>query len=166
MSLEELWNTYHGRVMRYFGTAMRIRWGQDTVNDLVSTVFLQASVAIKNGNGYTVDSERWIITIARNVLKDHFRKQKHTIFVSWDDLEIEPSREPSPHEMAEASLLEERLNKVLDRLSPLQREAFILRLQGYEAKDMAEILETNPMAAKQVSWRAYTNVCKWLNEAA
>ena len=66
-----------------------------------------------------------------------------------------PDRAPQPVDIAGSRQLEGALEKALDRLTPLERTAFVLRhLEQHSLEEIAAVLESNVNACKQAIFRA------------
>jgi RNA polymerase sigma-70 factor (ECF subfamily) len=95
----------------------------------------------------------WLYTIAHNRLVDHWRA-KGLALVSLDDEEhtrAEPVAPPSaePHLNLEASRAAARLSVAIGALPLVQREAFLLHMEGdLTAAEIAAATGTNEEAAK------------------
>ena len=95
----------------------------------------------------------WLYTIAHNRLVDHWRA-KGLSLVSLDDEEhaaAEPVAPPSaePHANLEASRAAARLSEAIAALPLVQREAFLMHLEGdLTAAEIAAATGTNEEAAK------------------
>lgn len=164
--LEQLWNEYQFRIASYIGKRMKRQWGQDTINDLVSSVFLRAAVAINNGNGPVEHAGAWLYQIARSVIADHFRALQYKSFQDFDECWMEPCQDASPHELAEQAILQAQVRRAISRLGANQEDVINLRLEGFDYPEIAETMNMNYDAAKQLGVRAYRNLRVWLKDVA
>lgn len=120
--------------------------GWDEVEDLVQETFFRAFRRLESWRG-EASFRSWLLTIAGNLLKDHFRSRKGRKVISIDDHEI-PDR-ADPHADLAAGEAEEQLRQGLAGLPRLQREVFLLRTQqGSEYEEIAVVLGTTPGAAR------------------
>jgi RNA polymerase sigma-70 factor (ECF subfamily) len=116
------------------------------VEDLVQETFFRAFRRLESWRG-EASFRSWLLTIARNLLKDHYRSRKGRQVISIYDQEI-PDR-ADPHADLATGEAEERLRQGLASLPRLQREVFLLRAQqGSEYDEIAAILGTTPGAAR------------------
>ncbi len=88
----------------------------------------------------------WLFRIAHNEAYSLFRKRRPE--TDLEDLAVEPGVSPFPIELTVA------VGRALDRLSPDQREAVILKIyQGFKFDEMAAILDCPVSTVKS---RVYT----------
>jgi RNA polymerase sigma-70 factor, ECF subfamily len=116
------------------------------VDDLVQETFIRAFRAVARFRGQC-QFRTWLLTIGANVLRDAYRRGKRARVVP---LVVElASADGDPHDQAEASEAEARLQDGLRTLPRLQREVFLLRAQqGFEYEEIAAALGTTPGAAR------------------
>jgi RNA polymerase sigma-70 factor (ECF subfamily) len=116
------------------------------VDDLVQETFIRAFRALDKFRGQC-QFRTWLLTIGANVLRDAYRRAKRAPVVP---LATElAATEGDPHDHAEASEAEARLQDGLRALPRLQREVFLLRAQqGLEYEEIAAALGTTPGAAR------------------
>jgi RNA polymerase sigma-70 factor (ECF subfamily) len=120
--------------------------GWDEVEDLVQETFFRAFRRLDSWRG-AASFRSWLLAIAGNLLRDHFRRRRGHRVISIDDHEI-PDR-ADPHADVAAGEAEERLRQGLADLPRLQREVFLLRAQqGSEYDEIAAVLGTTPGAAR------------------
>lgn len=145
----ELVKAHHRRV---YGLCYRFTGSQHDAEDLTQEVFLKLY-----GNLGSFDLNRgsfqvWIATLTRNLLVDHFRRNRQqrltdSMDAGWDDPAETPQSgrltdsRPSPHDHAAAKELERMVQEALTKISPELREAVILRdLQDLDYKEIAQVL--------------------------
>lgn len=118
----------------------------DEIEDLVQETFFRAFRRLDTWRG-DASFRSWLLRIASNLLRDHFRSRKGRQLISIDGHEI-PDR-TDPHDALAVGETEERLRQGLTRLPRLQREVFLLRAQhGSEYEEIAVVLGTTPGAAR------------------
>ena len=98
----------------------------EELDDLVQETLFRAFRRLDTWRG-EASLWSWLLTIASNLLKDHFRSSKGRQVVSLDQQEIADSADP--HADYAAHEIEQRLRQELSRLPRLQREVFLLRAQ-------------------------------------
>jgi RNA polymerase sigma-70 factor (ECF subfamily) len=119
---------------------------QDEVEDLVQETFFRAFHRLHSWRG-EASFRSWLLSIAGNLLRDHFRRRRRRQVISIDEHEIPDGSDP--HAEVTAGEAEERLRQGLAGLPRLQREVFLLRAQqGSDYEEIAVILRTTPGAAR------------------
>jgi len=132
-----------------FGFLYRQTGSRERAEDAYQEVFVKV---IRAAGNYESSSRfaAWLFTIARNVCIDLSRREKHRMTSSldaaaWDDaettrLELVADQGPDPEADLRATELCEALERALARLSPEQREVFLLRERsGLSFKEIARI---------------------------
>lgn len=118
----------------------------EELDDLVQETLFRAFRRLDTWRG-EASFRSWLLTIAGNLLKDHFRSRKGRQVVSLEQHELADSADP--HADFAAGEIEERLRQELSRLPRLQREVFLLRAQqGSDYADIASALGTTAGAAR------------------
>jgi RNA polymerase sigma-70 factor, ECF subfamily len=134
--------------------------GADTadLDDLVQETFIRAFRAL---DGWRAESafRTWLMSIASNLLKDHYRRRGRRTMISLEERDLRTHDDPAA--ILDATEAEQGLQRGLTTLPRLQREVFLLRAQqGLEYEEIARILETTPGAARV----HYHNAVKRLKE--
>jgi RNA polymerase sigma-70 factor, ECF subfamily len=137
-------------VRRHLGAIGRFLYssgaGRSDVEDLVQETLFRAFRKVDSWRG-EASFRSWLFTIAGNLLRDEYRKQKGRQVISIDDRDL-PDRADPEADLA-ATEAEHRVRDGLARLPRLQREVFLLRAQeGREYGDIAAALGTTPGAAR------------------
>lgn len=126
---------------------------RDNAEDLTSATFERVVRAWERYDP-TLSAERtWIMSIARNVLTDHFRRQKHRASASLDErpelLEREAADDPFAR-VVDADLL----RRVLPLVSEREREVLALRYGAdLPAAEVGALLEMSEANVHQVASR-------------
>ena len=117
----------------------------DEIADVTQDVFIKV---FRNLPNYRHDTafKTWLFRVTENCIFDHFRRRgrylaKHgPMPVDEEERPIEyASTEYTPEQTASASLLERHLKEALNKLSPDQRETFLLKeVQGLKYEEIAE----------------------------
>ena len=141
ITAEELYQTYHDRVLRFFQTRLESR---EDAEDLTSEVFLKATRALSGFDESKASLSTWIYTISRNTLTDHLRRRSAP---------EELLEEPCENDPTEGRLLrEETLQELADALARLdrdQRDIVILRYyKGYPLTEIARLMRLSYGAVK------------------
>ena len=147
------WYATHGRaVYRYLRFHVD---SADTADDLTADVFFHALQTEHRYDPARAAARVWIFTIARNALRDYFRRKnvrRHVALGALRDVAVDaPSAE-------ERLLREEEIARLFDAVAELQRhdrELIALRY-GSELSfaEIAEVAEMSEGAARTRVWRA------------
>ncbi|MEI3801449.1 MULTISPECIES: RNA polymerase sigma factor [unclassified Chitinophaga] len=131
---------------RIFTTIVLLVRDRSLAEDIFQEVFIKIVNALQSG--HYVDNSRflaWAVRIAHNACISHFRKanQRQSTIVTYnDDLGdyMEVTEHSQEYRMIRAEVTEE-INRMLDRLPGLQREALILRYYAdLSYKEMAQTI--------------------------
>ncbi len=120
--------------------------GRSDIDDFVQETFFRAFRKLDGWRG-DASFRSWLFTIAGNLLRDDYRRRKGRVILSIEDRDIADHADPEG-DLA-ASDAHERMRNGLARLPRLQREVFLLRVQGgTEYAEIASALGTTPGAAR------------------
>lgn len=118
----------------------------EDLDDLVQETFIRAFRAMAGWRGESA-LRSWLFTIAGNLLRDDYRRRKGRQFVPIEDRDLAAPGDPEGELAADDAA--ERLQAGLARLPRLQREVFLMRVQGGEDyAAIAAALGTTPGAAR------------------
>jgi RNA polymerase sigma-70 factor, ECF subfamily len=120
---------------------------RDDVEELVQDTFVRAFGALESFRAES-SLRTWLFTIARRLVLDRRRSlaRRHARF---DGGEVDAATEHTALDEVVAEETQQRLERALGRLSPLQREVFVLRVaEGRSYKEIAEIAGTTEGAAR------------------
>lgn len=135
-------------VFRYFYYRSITR--QDA-EDLTSEVFVRVVNSIEGQRGYF---PAWLISIARNLLTDYYRKRGKSKETSLEEIE-EPFLDPD--ENKKETLSSDDLRRMLDFLTSEQKEVIISRfIEGNTNEETAKIMNKSVGAIKTLQFRALT----------
>jgi RNA polymerase sigma-70 factor (ECF subfamily) len=148
---EDIVRQYHRRI---YNICYRFAGSADEAEDLTQDVFIKMYKTLS-----TYDLERgafmtWVTTITRNLLVDHFRKNKYDRVTDSLDTPVSEhedamplsdhieDKNPAPDAQVQRRETSETVHQALQKLSPELREAVILRdLQDMDYKDIAIVLK-------------------------
>lgn len=150
--LEALWHSHRHRIASYIARRVMHRYGQDTVDDLVSITYLRALVAMRNGNGVHTNAEAWLFAIARSAMMDFWRDMQRMTFIDYDALVEQPASE-STYEDAIKHLIAGRVRGAVAQLAPTHTQAVQMRLEGYSHAEIAEVMGIGMETAKARGYR-------------
>ncbi|MEU5876856.1 ECF subfamily RNA polymerase sigma factor, BldN family [Spirillospora sp. NPDC047279] len=133
--------------------------------DLTSETFLRALRRMRDFNWQGKDFGAWLVTIARNLVADHFKSSRYRLEVCTAEL-LEPDR---PQESPERAVLESMTNKTLlaavRRLGSEQQECVVLRfLHGLSVAETALVMGKKTGAIKALQYRAVRSLARMLPE--
>ena len=160
----ELYDKYVDQVYRYI--LYRVATPQ-LAEDLTSETFLRALRRISSFTWQGRDVGAWFVTIARNLIADHYKSGRYRLELTTDDVS-ESSAAPVTAG-PETEVLEAMQNKVLleavKELNAEQQECIVLRfLQGLSVSETAEIMGKNDGAIKALQYRAIRTLGRLLPE--
>jgi len=133
---------------------------REDVEDLVQDAFIRAFGALDGFRGES-SLRTWLCTIARNIVRDRARTlkfERHAVEVEEDHAVTADD----PFETTVADEMEERVLAAMERLSPMQRQVFTLRVaDGMAYKEIAEVVGSTKGAARV----HYHNAMKAIKES-
>lgn len=146
-------NAYAPLVERYQAPLYRHARGMgldpDSAEDMVQDTFVRAYAALRECRD-PAHFRAWLYRILRNCCLDHMKNLRQ----QWVPLDDVASTEPVMHAAGSAELRRE-VDDALARLSPLLREAFLLKHEGgYTYDEIAGITDSSPSAVKMRVQRA------------
>ncbi|MFA1542357.1 sigma-70 family RNA polymerase sigma factor [Actinomadura monticuli] len=136
--------------------------------DLTSETFLRALRRICDFHWQGKDFGAWLVTIARNLVADHFKSGRYRLEICTAEL-IEPDRRDSAHhqEGPERAVLDALTNRTLllavRGLGSEQQECVVLRfLHGLSVAETALVMGKKPGAIKALQYRAVRSLGRML----
>ncbi len=101
------------------------------------------------------DFGAWLVTIARNLVADHFKSSRFRLEVTTGEMLDSNETERSPKDAVLESLSNAALLDAVHRLNPQQQECLTLRfLQGLSVAETARIMGKNEDSIKTLQQRA------------
>jgi RNA polymerase sigma-70 factor (ECF subfamily) len=161
----ELYDRYVDLVYRY----IYYRVGSAQVaEDLTSETFLRALRRLSSFTWQGRDVGAWFVTIARNLIADHYKSSRYRLEMTSDDVTA-VSEANQTQEGPENAVLEAMQNKVLleavKQLNAEQQECIVLRfLQGLSVAETAKAMGKNDGAIKALQYRAIRSLGRLLPE--
>jgi RNA polymerase sigma-70 factor (ECF subfamily) len=159
-SFGRLYDHYSDTVYRY----IYYRVGSKaTAEDLTSETFLRALRRIGTFTWQGRDFGAWLVTIARNLVADHFKSSRFRLEVTTGEMLDSNECERSPEDSVLESLSNAALLDAVHRLNPQQQECVRLRfLQGLSVAETARIMGKNEGAIKTLQYRAVRTLARLL----
>jgi RNA polymerase sigma-70 factor (ECF subfamily) len=145
--------------------AMRMAGSQDEAADLVQRALVQGFRKLRSLR----DPDRvgpWLFRILANLTRDHVRSARRRD-VSLHVLPEVPEERSGPDEDAAVAEIRSRLSLALGRLTPEQREAFVLKhVEGRSYEEIAAVMDLSVAALKMRVHRARDTLRGLLEEFA
>lgn len=124
--------------------------------DLTSETFLRALRGIADFTWQGRDFGAWLVTIARNLVADHFKSGRYRLEVSTAEVLDTPLDGPHiPENVVVRNMISESVLQAVRKLGPEQQECVVLRfLHGMTLAETALIMGKNSGAIKALQFRA------------
>jgi RNA polymerase sigma-70 factor (ECF subfamily) len=160
----ELYDRYVDVVYRYIYYRVS---NVSLAEDLTSETFIRALRRITSYTWQGRDFGAWLVTIARNLIADHFKSGRYRLEVATSDL-VEAGadrREEGPENEVLAAITNDALLEAVKTLGAEQQECISLRfLQGMSVAETAAIMGKNEGAIKALQYRAVKSLSRLLPE--
>jgi RNA polymerase sigma-70 factor (ECF subfamily) len=160
----ELYDRYVDTVFRfiYFRVGNR-----PLAEDLTSDTFLRALKRIGSFTWQGRDLGAWLVTIARNLVADHFKSGRYRLEVTTGDVLDADREDRGPEGSPEVAVVDHITNVSLltavKQLNPEQQECIVLRfLQGFSVAETAQAMGKNEGAIKALQYRAVRALARLL----
>lgn len=159
-----LYDQYSDTVYRYIYYRVNSR---ATAEDLTSETFLRALRRIGTFTWQGRDFGAWLVTIARNLVADHFKSSRFRLEVTTGEMLDANEVERSPEDSVLEHLSNAALLDAVRRLNPQQQECVTLRfLQGLSVAETARVMGKNEGAIKTLQYRAVRTLARLLPDDA
>jgi RNA polymerase sigma-70 factor (ECF subfamily) len=156
----KLYDAYVDTVYRYIYYRVSNR---ALAEDLTSETFLRALRRISTFTWQGRDFGAWLVTIARNLVADHFKSSRHRLEVPTGEMLDSDQTEASPEESVLAYLSNRALLDAVKQLNSQQQECVTLRfLHGLSVAETAQIMGKNDGAIKTLQYRAIRTLARLL----
>ncbi len=148
-----LFDRYYGRVYRYaLAKLANTAAAEDVASETFAAMLSNLGRFRWRGAGF----EAWLFRIASNLVVDHVRRSARETAV---DEPAELVDEAGPEQAFLASDRQRRLVGLIAELVPDQQEVLYLRFAaGLDTNQVAEILDREPNAVRQLQFRALQNL--------
>jgi RNA polymerase sigma-70 factor (TIGR02952 family) len=129
--------------------------------DLTSETFLRALRRMSLFTWQGKDFGAWLVTIARNIVLDHFKSSRYRLEICTAEL-LETGRwEEGPEGAVLDSFTHRALFSAVRQLGSEQRECVVLRfLHGLSVAETAEVMGKNTGAIKALQYRATRSLAR------
>jgi RNA polymerase sigma-70 factor (ECF subfamily) len=133
--------------------------------DLLSETFFRALRSMASFQWQGKDFGAWLMTIARNLIADHYKSGRTRLETVTDDFTGREGISDGPEKEVLDVVTADLLRAALDRLPAEQQECLVLRfLTGCSIAETAKSLGRSEGAVKQLQLRALRNLAKLLPE--
>lgn len=158
---------------RYVDTVFKFIYfrvgNRQLAEDLTSDTFLRALKRIGSFTWQGRDLGAWLVTIARNLVADHFKSGRYRLEVATGDVLDADKEDRGPEGTPETAVVEHITNVTLlsavKQLNPEQQECIVLRfLQGFSVAETAQAMGKNEGAIKALQYRAVRALARLLPE--
>ncbi|HEX2281824.1 MAG TPA: sigma-70 family RNA polymerase sigma factor [Thermomicrobiales bacterium] len=164
---------YERHVGRIYAYAIQRLHDPALAEDATATTFSRALAAIDTfaprASGRTERTPTvggWLLTIARNVVIDIANSRRDALALDVDDYAHQlASRDPGPARAAELNDDRRRLIEAIRSLGTTQQRIVLLRFQGWQGPEIAELLEMSPGAVRVAQHRAFVRLRELLEPA-
>ncbi len=156
---------------RYVDTVFRFIYfrvgNRQLAEDLTSDTFLRALKRIGSFTWQGRDLGAWLVTIARNLVADHFKSGRYRLEVTTGDVLDADREDRGPEGSPESAVVDHITNVTLltavKQLNPEQQECIVLRfLQGFSVAETAQAMGKNEGAIKALQYRAVRALARLL----
>lgn len=148
----ELYRIYRDTVFRYVYYRVPSR---PLAEDLTSEAFVRALRRITTFSWQGRDFGAWLVTIARNLIADHFKSSRYRREFSTGEMFDNDETAESPEVDVLTRLQNAALREAIGRLSPAQGACIEARfLRGLSVAQTAQELGKNEGAIKTLQYRA------------
>jgi len=133
--------------------------------DLTSETFLRALRRISHFTWQGRDFGAWLVTIARNLVADHFKSSRFRLEVTTGEMLDADQVQDGPEGQVMEAFANAALLEGVKRLNARQQECIVLRfLQGLSVAETARIMGKNEGAIKTLQYRAVRALAQLLPE--
>ena len=156
----QLYDAYSDTVFRYVYYRVSNR---QLAEDISSETFLRALRRIGTFTWQGRDFGAWLVTIARNLVADHFKSSRYRLEVPTGEMMDSNETECSPEDSVLSYLSNRALLDAVCRLNSQQQECVTLRfLHGLSVAETAKIMGKNDGAIKTLQYRAIRTLARLL----
>lgn len=158
----ELYDHYATMVHRYVYHRVGDR---ATAEDVTSETFVRALRRIDSLSFQGRDVGAWLVTIARNIIRDHVKSSRFRLEVTTADMRDADRATDGPEDAVVQHLTNQQLLECVQQLGSEQQECIVLRfLHGLSVSETAEIMGKKDGAIKALQHRAVRRLAGLLPE--
>lgn len=154
----ELYDEYSLTVYRYIYARVS---SAALAEDLTSETFVRALRALDSFRWQGRDFGAWLVTIARNLITDHYKSGRVRLEVVTDEIETHDRETEGPEVDVLAAATAEVLRNAVGALPDEQRDCLTMRFfAGLSIAETARALDKSEGAVKQLQLRAVRHLAK------
>jgi RNA polymerase sigma-70 factor (ECF subfamily) len=158
----ELYDHYVTMVHRYVYHRVGDR---ATAEDVTSETFVRALRRIDSLSFQGRDVGAWLVTIARNIIRDQVKSSRYRLEVTTADMRDADRATDGPEDAVVQHLTNQQLLECVQQLGSEQQECIVLRfLHGLSVSETAEIMGKKDGAIKALQHRAVRRLAGLLPE--
>ncbi len=136
-----------------------------TAEDITSETFVRALRRIDSLSFQGRDVGAWLVTIARNIIRDHVKSSRYRLEVTTADMRDADRATDGPEDAVVQHLTNQQLLECVRQLGSEQQECIVLRfLHGLSVSETAEIMGKKDGAIKALQHRAVRRLAGLLPE--
>jgi RNA polymerase sigma-70 factor (TIGR02952 family) len=136
-----------------------------TAEDVTSETFVRALRRIDSLSFQGRDVGAWLVTIARNIIRDHVKSSRYRLEVTTADMRDADRATDGPEDAVVQHLTNQQLLECVRQLGSEQQECIVLRfLHGLSVAETAEIMGKKEGAIKALQHRAVRRLAGLLPE--
>jgi RNA polymerase sigma-70 factor (ECF subfamily) len=148
---------------RYLDTVFRFVYfrvgNRPLAEDLTADTFLRALKRIRSFTWQGRDLGAWLVTIAKNLVADHFKSGRYRLEITTGDVLDRDKADRSPEGRPDDAVVDHLTNVALlsavKRLNQEQQECIVLRfLHGFSVDETAHVMGKTYGAIKALQYRA------------
>jgi RNA polymerase sigma-70 factor (TIGR02952 family) len=126
-----------------------------TAEDVTSETFVRALRRIDSLSFQGRDVGAWLVTIARNIIRDHVKSSRYRLEVTTADMRDADRATDGPEDSVLQHLTNQQLLECVRQLGSEQQECIVLRfLHGLSVSETAQIMGKKDGAIKALQHRA------------
>jgi RNA polymerase sigma-70 factor (TIGR02952 family) len=136
-----------------------------TAEDVTSETFVRALRRIDSLSFQGRDVGAWLVTIARNIIRDHVKSSRYRLEVATADMRDADSAADGPEDAVVTHLTNQELLSYVRQLGSEQQECIVLRfIHGLSVSETAQIMGKKDGAIKALQHRAVRRLAGLLPE--
>jgi RNA polymerase sigma-70 factor (ECF subfamily) len=138
---------------------------RSTAEDVTSETFVRALRRIDSLSFQGRDVGAWLVTIARNIIRDHVKSSRFRLEVSTADMQDADRATDGPEDAVVQHLTNQELLACVQQLNSEQQECIVLRfMHGLSVSETAQAMGKKDGAIKALQHRAVRRLAALLPE--